>query len=117
MQVALCEPHDVLERKLALKPRGSAYQTWLFDDASLSLLDRGVRLRLRSKPDGAELTLKVGGQDCDALPRGAVPKREGKCEFDVYDGTAEGVVSLTTTLNADAARELLAGRLSAVAGC
>ena len=35
-------------------------------------------------------------------PRDAVPKREGKCEYDVYGGKADGAVSLTRTLDATA---------------
>jgi hypothetical protein len=110
MQVALCEPVAVLERKLELRPRGASYETWLFDNDSLALLDRGLRLRLRAKGGGSELTLKVAKQDCDALPIGAVPAGEGKCEIDVHGDVAEGSVSLSRTLDAGLTRELLARR-------
>jgi hypothetical protein len=110
IQVALCEPIATLERKLDLRPRGAPYETWLFDDDALSLLDRGLRLRLRAKAGGSELTLKVARQDCMALPRDAIPKAEGKCEYDVYGDSSDGAVSLTRPLDAAATRELLAGK-------
>ena len=114
LQILLCEPVDVLERKLALRPRGAAYETWLFDDPTLFLVNHGMRLRLRVRAEGSELTLKVAAQDCHALAPGLVPRREGKCEFDVHGGKLEGVVSLTRSLTSGATRELL-GRRTPVA--
>ena len=114
IQVALCEPVASLTRKLELRPRGAPYQTWLFDDDRLSLLDRGLRLRLRVKDAGSELTLKVAKQDCGSLPRDAVPSAEGKCEVDVHGDVAEGAVSLSRTLDAAATRDVI-GRKVGVA--
>jgi hypothetical protein len=111
IQVALCEPVATLERKLDLRPRGAAYETWLFDDDALALLGRGLRLRLRTKPDGGELTLKAAKQDCNVLPNDAVPKGEGKCEIDVHGDVAEGAVSLSRTLDAATTRNLVSRKV------
>jgi hypothetical protein len=107
IQVAMCEPAAALERKLDLRPRGAPYETWLFDDDALALLDRGIRLRLRVRADGGELTLKVAKQDCSTLSSGAIPPGEGKCEIDVHGDVAEGAVSLSRTLDASATRSLV----------
>lgn len=107
IQVALCEPAAALERKLDLRARGAPYETWLFDDDALALLDRGIRLRLRARADGGELTLKVAKQDCSTLPSGAIPPGEGKCEIDVHGDVAEGAVSLSKTLDASGTRSLV----------
>jgi hypothetical protein len=111
IQVGLCEPAASLETRLAMKPRGAPYETWLFDDAALTMLGHGLRLRLRAKGGNDELTLKVAKQDCHALPRGAVPKGEGKCEYDVYGASSHGAVSLTRTLDAATTRDLLARKV------
>jgi hypothetical protein len=110
IQVALCGQPDAIERALELVPRGPDYETWLFDDADLSMLQRGLRIRLRVKPKDSELTVKIAAQDCGALAPGLVPKKEGKCEFDVHGEHIEGVVSLTRTLDASAVQGLIAGR-------
>ena len=107
VQVALCEPAAALQRKLDLRARGAPYETWLFDDDALALLDRGIRLRLRVRADGGELTLKVAKQDCGTLGSGAIPPGEGKCEIDVHGDVAEGAVSLSRTLDAAATRSLV----------
>lgn len=111
VQVGLCEAPDALAARLGLDEREAPYETWLFDDPSLALLSHKVRLRLRARTGAAELTLKVGAQDCAALPRGGVRKREGKCEYDVHDGRPEGAVSLSSTLDDALAREVIAGRV------
>jgi hypothetical protein len=111
IQVALCEPVAALEHKLDLRPRGAPYETWLFDDGALALLDRGIRLRLRVRADGGELTLKVAKQDCSKLASGAIPPGEGKCEIDVHGDVAEGAVSLSKTLDAAGTRSLVAGNV------
>jgi hypothetical protein len=115
IQVALCEPVAALERKLDLRPRGAPYETWLFDDDRLALLERGLRLRLRVKGGESELTLKVAKQDCEALAKEAVPKGEGKCEIDVHGDVAAGAVALSRTLDASATRDLLAGKIGVAA--
>jgi hypothetical protein len=107
VQIALCEPLDSLVRKLALTPREPAYETWQFDDASLSLLDHGVRVRLRMKARDAELTVKLAIPDCDNV---TVRHRQGKCEYDVYAGKPQAALSLTRILQPAAAQELVAGR-------
>jgi len=107
VQIELCEPADTLEHKLAWKPRGSAYDTWLFDNGALSLLEKGLRLRLRASPDRPELTLKAAVKDCDDA---RLAKSEGKCELDVYGGKASATLSLTHALRAPMAQDLAAGR-------
>ena len=115
IQVLLCEPPATLTSKLGLRERGAPYETWHFDDASLTLLDRGVRLRLRTARDGGTLTLKVAKQDCKALPRNAVPSGEGKCEYDMYGETISGAVSLSRKLDAATTRDLIARKVDVAA--
>ncbi|HTP99490.1 MAG TPA: hypothetical protein VMN56_09195 [Casimicrobiaceae bacterium] len=107
VQIGLCEPVDTLEHKLAWQPRGPAYDTWLFDDNALSLLERGLRLRLRASSDRPELTLKAAVKDCDDA---RLAKSEGKCELDVYAGKASATLSLTRALRPPMAQDLAAGR-------
>jgi len=109
IQVGLCGAPPDIARALDLVPRGPAYETWLFDDPSLTLLDRGVRLRLRMHPTDPVLTLKVAGQDCRTLPHGLVPRGEGKCEYDVHGAAMAGAVSLDHRIAAQAARALVEG--------
>ncbi len=110
IQVALCGPPEEIVRALDARPREAAYRTYLFDDASLTLLGRGLRLRLRVRAAGGELTLKAADQPCDALPAGLVPRREGKCEYDLHGDKAAGAVSLTAKLDADTTADLVARR-------
>jgi len=109
VQVALCDSFEDLSHKLTLAPREAPYETWQFDNTQLSLLERGVRIRLRLKTGDAELAVKIAGQDCAAL---AIKKRDGKCEYDVYGGKAQGALSVTRKLDTASARELAAGRKS-----
>src|SRR6185369_13762118 len=64
VQIELCSPLPDIERALKLRPDGDPFEVWLFDDAALTLFDRGVRIRLRTKGKHAELTVKVANQDC-----------------------------------------------------
>ena len=69
--------------------------------ASLALLDRGLRLRLRRQRDGSELTLKVAKQDCRRLPRRRrARKAKASASIDVYGDSQQGAVSLSRTLDA-----------------
>jgi hypothetical protein len=111
IQVALCDTPEAIVRALDLRPREAAYRTYLFDDAALTLLSRGLRLRLRVRAAGGELTLKAADQPCDALPSGLVPRREGKCEYDLHGDKVAGAVSLATKLDADTTADLVAGRV------
>jgi hypothetical protein len=115
IQILLCEPAASLVSKLGLRARGAPYETWHFDDTSLTLLDRGVRLRLRTTSEGGNLTLKAAKQDCQALPRNAVPSGEGKCEYDMYGDTLTGAVSLSRTLDAATTRDLIARKVDVAA--
>ncbi len=112
VQVALCGDPAAIERALKLAPRGPPQAVHLFDDAALSLFARGVRIRLRSGPDGDELTLKVADQDCAAVPPALLPRGAGKCEYDLHGDKLAGAVSLSQRIGADAARDLVAGRAS-----
>jgi hypothetical protein len=113
IQLGLCAPADRIAQGLALRPAAAPIEVWLFDDATLTLFGRGVRLRLRVAADGrAEFTLKVADQDCPRLERGLVPSGEGKCEFDVHGASMAGAVSLTRRLSAASTKELVAGRVA-----
>lgn len=111
IQVALCGTPESIARALDLRPREAAYRTYLFDDAALTLLGHGLRLRLRVRAAGGELTLKAADQTCDALPAGLVPRREGKCEHDLHGDQVAGAVSLTKALDTGATADLVVGRV------
>jgi hypothetical protein len=113
IQIGLCSPPAQILKGLDLRPRGASITVWQFDDSLLTLFESGVRLRLRVAADGgSELTLKVANQDCARLERGVVPSGEGKCEYDVYDTSVTGTVSLTRRLDAETTSELVAGRVA-----
>jgi hypothetical protein len=113
VQIGLCAPAAEIVRALDLRPRGGPIEVWQFDDGDLTLLDRGVRLRLRVAADGrSTLTLKVADQDCARLDRGLVPRGQGKCEYDVYGDRQAGAVSLNLDLGATRTGDLLAGRVA-----
>ena len=110
IQIALCSTPERIERALDLRSRGAPIKVWLFDDASLTLFGRGLRFRLRVAGDRSELTLKVADQDCARLDPKVVPPGEGKCEYDIHGTRMAGAVSLSRSLGASSADELLAGR-------
>ena len=112
VQVALCGDPAAIERALDLKPRAAPYETWLFDDESMALHERGLRLRLRIRADGGELTLKAVDQPCTALGPALVPRRQGKCEYDVHGDRMTGAVSISVALDARASAALVAGRMA-----
>ena len=112
IQVALCGPPERIVQALDLQPKGPPIEVWLFDDAGLTLFARGLRLRLRVAPQGsADLTLKVGDQDCGRVAPGALPPAEGKCEIDVYGTSTAGAVSITRSVDAASTTDLVAGRV------
>jgi len=111
IQIGLCMPPDRIATALDLHPVGAAVEVWLFDDAALTLFERGLRLRLRFAKASYELTLKVADQDCARLAAGLVPPGEGKCEYDMHGATATGAVSLNRSVSPSVARSLSAGRL------
>jgi len=115
IQIGLCAPPERIVQALDLQPRGAPIDVWQFDDAALTLLERGVRLRVRGSKDGSsEFTLKVANQDCARANPELIPSGEGKCEYDVYGETASDTVSLTRRLSADDTAALLAGRVAAM---
>ena len=112
IQIGLCAPADEIVQALGLRPH-EAITVWQFDDAALTLFERGLRLRLRVAADGRSvLTLKVADQDCARLDRKLVPPAEGKCEYDVYGNGMAGAVSLNLRLGTISTRDLLAGRVT-----
>ena len=110
IQFSLCAPPAQVESALALRPRGAAFDVWLFDDPALALFGKGLRIRLRDTGRGAELTLKVADQDCAKLPAGALAAGEGKCEYDLHGEKLAGALSLTRSVDRPAANELVTGR-------
>jgi hypothetical protein len=111
IQISLCMEPEQIVRALHLHPRRAAVEVWLFDDAALTLFDRGLRFRLRVEEGASELTLKVANQECAHLSPGRVPPGEGKCEYDMHGTTIVGAVSLTHSVGPSAERDLLAGQL------
>ena len=111
IQVAVCSDADQVIRALDLQPRDAPRDTWLFDDASLTLFERGLRLRLRATESGNELTLKAAVEDCAKVPPKLIPPKAGKCEHDVHGDKVTAAVSLSTRLYEGDAKKLLAGRL------
>jgi hypothetical protein len=112
IQIGLCAPADRIVQALDLRPRGTPIKVWQFDDEELVLFGHGLRLRLRVAADGrSEFTLKVADQDCARVDPKLIPPGEGKCEYDVYDASMAGAVSLTRSLDAKSTNDLLAGRI------
>lgn len=110
IQIGLCSKPDAIERALKLRPRGSPTEVWLFDDAALTLIGRGLRLRLRITDGRSELTLKVADQDCARLDPTLVAAANAKCEYDVHGAKMTGAVSLSRQLSDSTTKALLAGR-------
>lgn len=111
VQIALCAPPADVVSALRLRARDPAVQVWLFDDARLSLFDRGVRIRLRASADGSELTVKVGNQDCARVDAATLSASDGKCEYDVHGTAVAGAVSLSQDLDSRRTADLVAGRV------
>jgi hypothetical protein len=109
VQIGVCAPLPDVVAALNLRAPGPVTTTWLFDDAQLSLLTRGLRLRLRIDAGSADLTLKVADQDCARLPATAIPAGQGKCEMDLHGATMTGAVSLSQPLSRARAEALVAG--------
>lgn len=114
LQVALCADPDQAIRALDLVPRGGARETWLFDDAALTLFDRGLRIRLRVSGGASELALKAAVDDCANVPRELIPEKAGKCEHDVHGDAVTAAVSLTSRLDDSSVKALLSGNLPLV---
>ena len=112
VQIELCSPFPDIERSLKLRPDGDPIEVWLFDDAGLTLFDRGVRVRLRAKGKRAELTIKVANQDCARIDAKMVPPKVGKCEIDVHGASMAGAVSLSRNLSHKEWTDLVAGRVA-----
>jgi hypothetical protein len=117
IQVNLCGAPDWVVQRLHMVEKGRPTTVWLFDTAAQDLHKDGLRLRLRQRGKGSELTLKVAGQNCLQVDP-ALLKPDGKCEADLHGDTFDDVVSLTRPLDARARAELLApdaGRGAALA--
>jgi hypothetical protein len=113
VQIELCSPFPDIERALKLRPDGDPFEVWLFDDAALTLFDRGVRIRLRTKGKHAELTIKIANQDCARIDPKSVPSNICKCEIDVHGANMAGAVSLSRKLSHKEWTDLVAGRVAA----
>ena len=113
VQIELCSPFPDIERSLKLRPDGRPIEVWLFDDAALTLFERGVRVRLRVKSERAEFTIKVANQDCAQIDAKLVPPKAGKCEIDVHGTNMSGTVSLSRHLSRKEWTDLIAGRVAA----
>ena len=110
VQINVCSDTRSVVAALALRADPRAREVWYFDTAERALFSRGVVFRLRMGDGAPELTMKVARQDCPALPTGALPRGEGKCEYDWHGETAHGAVSLSRVLTADDATALREGR-------
>jgi hypothetical protein len=113
VQVELCSPFPDIERLLKLRLDGDPFEVWLFDNDALTLFDRGVRVRLRTKGKHAELTVKIANQDCARIDPKMVPPKVGKCEYDVHGAKLAGAVSLSRKLSDKEWTDLVAGRVAA----
>jgi len=112
VQVELCTPFSDIERSLKLRPDGDPIEVWLFDDAALTLFERGLRVRLRAHGKHGDLTVKIANQDCSRIDAKMVPPKEGKCEFDVHGASMSGTVSLSRHLSRKKWKDLVAGRVA-----
>jgi len=112
VQVELCTPFSDIERSLKLRPDGDPIEVWLFDDAALTLFERGLRVRLRAHGKHGDLTVKIANQDCSRIDAKMVPPKEGKCEFDVHGASMSGTVSLSRHLSRKKWEDLVAGRVA-----
>ena len=108
IQMSLCGTPVEVEKALKLRADGTPFQVWLFDDATLSLFNKGLRIRLRETRLGGDLTVKAAGQDC-SKPTG-LPRAEAKCEYDVHDGKLGGSLSLTRGIDMRTTRSLIGGK-------
>ena len=109
VQIGVCSPLAAVTAALRLHAAGPVTTTWLFDDRTLTLHRRGLRLRLRVADGAADLTLKVAEQDCANLPAGAIPPGQGKCELDLHGTAITGAVALSQPLPRARADALVAG--------
>jgi len=112
VQIQLCTPFADIERSLKLRADGHPMDVWLFDDAALSLFDRGLRVRLRVQGKHAELAVKIANQDCARVDAKMVPPKQGKCEIDMHGGRMSGTVSLTRRLSHKEWTDLVAERVA-----
>ena len=110
IQLSICAPSTQVEQALNLRRQGAPIQVWLFDNASLSLFSKGLRVRLRETKNGGELTLKAADQDCVALPSGLLAEGQGKCEYDMHGDKTSGALSLTRKIDKPTLQSLVAGR-------
>ena len=110
VQINVCGDARHIVEALALRADPLAREVWYFDTGDRALFSRGVVFRLRVGKVTPELTMKIARQDCPALPTGALPRSEGKCEYDWHGESAVGAVSLSRVLTANDATALRDGR-------
>jgi hypothetical protein len=113
IQINLCSEPERIVSALKLRAEGaSPRRAWYFDTPGLSLHRRGLLFRLRLTAKAPELTLKVADQDCGRIAPDLVPKRDGKCEYDLHGEDMKGAVSISISLDERTADDLIAGRTS-----
>src|SRR4029077_16340131 len=109
VQINVCGDARHVVAALALRADPLAREVWYFDTADRALFSRGVVFRLRVGDGEPQLTMKIARQDCPALPSGALPRGEGKCEYDWHGEIVHGAVSLSRVLTPTAATALREG--------
>jgi hypothetical protein len=101
VQINVCGEPDYVVRALHLTPAGTPFEAWYFETLDLALFRQGILFRLRIRPHGAQLTLKVANQKCADIAPALLPAREAKCEYDVHGDHVAGAVSITTNIDDD----------------
>lgn len=109
IQINLCSAATQVEAALRLDARPRTTTVWLFDSPTLELHRQGLRLRLRERGPRAELTVKVGGQDCVRVDPASLGPA-GKCEADLHGDSVEDVVSVDAALTKQQRQALLPQR-------
>lgn len=114
IQFSVYSPLAQIQQRLALHAKRKPIKVWLFDDPTLGLFAKGLRIRLREADRGAELTLKVANQDCSTayLLSKDKGKCKGKCEYDLHGTKIIGALSLTRRVDTRTAQDLVMGRHS-----
>ena len=106
VQINLCTGPTKIAKALGLKAKSDRREVWYFDTPGLTLMGKGLVVRLRVSDGDDELTLKFADQNCAAIPARLLPKGAGKCEYDLHGTSLKGAVSLEQTLSAPTLRVL-----------
>ena len=103
-----------IERSLELRPDGDPFEVWLFDDAALTLFDRGRARSPARQGKHAELTVKIAnpGLRAGSTPKWCRPK-PAKCEIDCTARAWQGRFRCRATSRHKERTDLVAGRAAA----